>query len=146
MKIPYSYAVLRYVHDAVSGEFANVGVILYAPEVRHVAFKGSAVYDRLSEFFPGMDGDHFRRMIDSVQSRVSELATGSFQASTDAKSAFEIGKKILPLDDSSLRFAEGGSGITSDLPATLERVCERYVERYSTSQHRRRSDEMVSGN
>jgi hypothetical protein len=92
------------------------------------------VHDRLSEFFPGMGGDHFLRMIRSIESRANELSTtasGLFKASVDAKTAFEIGNKILPLDDSSLRFAEGGSGVTSDLSATLERIYERYVDRYN---------------
>ena len=31
MKIPYSFSVLRYIHDVVTGEFANVGVVLFAP-------------------------------------------------------------------------------------------------------------------
>ena len=41
MKIRYSYALLKYIHDAVTGEFAVVGVLLYAPEASHIAFKGS---------------------------------------------------------------------------------------------------------
>lgn len=28
---PYTYSVLRYVHDVTSGEFVNVGVVLYSP-------------------------------------------------------------------------------------------------------------------
>jgi hypothetical protein len=30
-KQPYTYTVLRYVHDTGTGEFANVGVVLNAP-------------------------------------------------------------------------------------------------------------------
>ena len=32
-QISYTYAVLRYVHDVTSGEFVNVGVALYAPQI-----------------------------------------------------------------------------------------------------------------
>jgi len=31
---PYSFCFLRYVHEPLSGEFANVGVLLWAPESR----------------------------------------------------------------------------------------------------------------
>lgn len=31
MKTNYSTIILRYVHDVVTGEFANIGVVLYAP-------------------------------------------------------------------------------------------------------------------
>ena len=34
MKTHFTFTVLRYIHDPVSGEFANVGVVLYAPELR----------------------------------------------------------------------------------------------------------------
>ena len=30
-KHPYTYTVLRYVHDTGTGEFANVGVVLTSP-------------------------------------------------------------------------------------------------------------------
>jgi hypothetical protein len=29
MKTPYSFSVLRYIHDVVTGEFINVGVALF---------------------------------------------------------------------------------------------------------------------
>ena len=35
-KTPYTYTVLRYVHDIATGEFLNVGVALFAPEPRFV--------------------------------------------------------------------------------------------------------------
>jgi Protein of unknown function (DUF3037) len=147
MKIRYSFALLKYVHDAVTGEFANVGVILFAPESSHIAFKGSNTYGRLSEFFPGIDGDHFRRMIRSIESRVLEAsrdASGLFKTDVKERAAFELGNRILPLDDSSLRFAEGGSGVSNDLDETLDRIYERYVGRYSKKQQsQRRPDGVV---
>ena len=32
MKTNYSTIILRYIHDVVTGEFANIGVVLYAPD------------------------------------------------------------------------------------------------------------------
>jgi hypothetical protein len=146
-KIPYSYALVRYVHDVVTGEFANVGVILYAPARNHIAFKGTMAYGRLSEFFPGMDGDHFRRMIRTINSRSHDLSTtvsGLFKGEVTDQAALELANRILPVDDSSLRFTQGGSGLSSDLDSTLERIFERYVDRYTKKpQHQRRSDEVI---
>ena len=31
-KQPYTYTILRYVHDTSTGEFANVGVVVSAPD------------------------------------------------------------------------------------------------------------------
>jgi hypothetical protein len=35
--LSYTYTVLRYVHNTTSGEFVNVGVVLYAPEARYAS-------------------------------------------------------------------------------------------------------------
>ncbi len=37
MKTHYAYTVLRYVHDTTSGEFVNVGVVLYSREARYAS-------------------------------------------------------------------------------------------------------------
>jgi hypothetical protein len=36
MKATYSFVVLQYAHDVVSGEFVNVGVAVYAPEAKYI--------------------------------------------------------------------------------------------------------------
>jgi hypothetical protein len=35
MKTAYTCTLLRYFHDVASGEFANVGVVLSAPDARY---------------------------------------------------------------------------------------------------------------
>lgn len=37
MKTTYSTITLRYVHDVVTGEFANIGVVLYPPDKQEKA-------------------------------------------------------------------------------------------------------------
>ena len=59
-----------------------------------------------------MDDEHFRRMLRSIETRAGELsatASGLFKANVEEKAALEAGNRILPLDDSALSFAEGGS-------------------------------------
>src|SRR5947208_2111819 len=31
IKRPYTYTVLRYVHDPLAGEFANIGIVMFCP-------------------------------------------------------------------------------------------------------------------
>ena len=40
----YSFCFLRYVHEPLSGEFANVGVLLWAPQSRFLGFRASKKY------------------------------------------------------------------------------------------------------
>lgn len=48
MKMPYSFAVLRYIHNIVTGEFINVGVVLYSPKARFLSALCTARYGRVS--------------------------------------------------------------------------------------------------
>jgi hypothetical protein len=50
---PYTYVVLRYRHDPLAGEFANVGVVLHAPRGRFLGAKlRTTPGGRLTRMFP----------------------------------------------------------------------------------------------
>lgn len=86
MKTSYSYSILRYVHDTTTGEFANVGVVVYSREGRYASALCRTTYARLSRTFPGMDGDAFKGMMRFVQSRIEELGAAMKKANTGAVS------------------------------------------------------------
>ena len=67
MKIPYTFTILRYVHDVLSGEFINVGVVLYAPQARFLDAKFTTRYVRLSKMFNDVNGEHFRHNIKYIR-------------------------------------------------------------------------------
>ncbi len=51
MKTTYTFTVLRYVHDITTGEFANVGVALFAPEAKYLGAICTPRYGRLTRIF-----------------------------------------------------------------------------------------------
>lgn len=147
MKTPYTYSVLRYVHDTTTGEFVNVGVALYSREARYASALCRSTYGRLSKTFPGMDGDVFKSLMRHVQSRVEELGAGleselAFAGLPD--SVLEIAHSVVPADDSSLQWSPAGSGLAENLSQTLESLFNRLVTRYDERpQQERRNDEEV---
>jgi hypothetical protein len=72
MRIAYSFSVLRYVHDPVTQEFANVGVALYAPQAKYLSAICTPNYGRLSKIFDRIDGEHFRQVTRYLQARIEE--------------------------------------------------------------------------
>lgn len=147
MTTPYTFTVLRYVHDVVSGEFVNVGVALYAPRAKFLGAACTTTYGRVSHFFGGIESDHLKRLMRHVQAGIEELGDrlGSelpFEApSADARGWAE---RVLPADDSSLQFSAASGGVTSDPAATLEQLYQRFVEQYARREERpTRSDEDV---
>ncbi|HMP32054.1 MAG TPA: DUF3037 domain-containing protein, partial [Saprospiraceae bacterium] len=52
----YQYQIIKYVHDHFTGEFVNVGVVVYDPESKFFGCKLTKKYKRISNFFPSSDG------------------------------------------------------------------------------------------
>ncbi len=133
MKTTYTFTVLRYVHDITTGEFANVGVALYAPEARYLSAVCTPRYGRLSRIFLDINGDHFRSLTRFIQARFEEQAEklrDELPLEGRPRSVMDIAHAILPPDDSSLQWSEPGGGISEDPAKTLETLYLRMVQRY----------------
>ena len=146
-KHPYTYTIVRYVHDTSTGEFANVGVVLSSPEAHYASAVLRPTYTRLSRMFPGFDGEHFRTVVRHLQSRFDEIASRVRQEMDLGQkpvNAHEMAFAVIAPDDSSFQWSPMGSGLATDLAATAESIYERMVERYDDPQKNlSRSDEAV---
>ena len=60
----YTFFALRYIHDAVTQEFVNVGIVLHCEAQRVLKAKFTTQYRRLSAMFGGtVDGESFRSAV-----------------------------------------------------------------------------------
>lgn len=135
MKTAYSFVILRYMHDIMTGEFVNVGIALYAPEVRYIGGRCNTRYGRVSGMFHEVDGDSFRSLIRYIEGRLEKLGNQyrtELPFSKAPADILEIVRGILPPDDSSLQWSEAGGGLTEDPAKTLEDIFKRFVMRYDT--------------
>lgn len=145
MKTPYSYGLVRYVHDVVTEEFVNIGVVLYAPAFKYLRARCTHRYGRASSFFGGVDGHHFRSTVTHVK-RVLDSESRAMQGfafDKPAADAFEVIRPLFVIDDSALQFAAGGGGLTRDPEATLEELYERFIGRYEPEPRQRRKEEDI---
>jgi hypothetical protein len=147
MKTTYSTITLRYVHDVVTGEFANIGVVLYAPEQRFLEARFTTSYERLNAVFLKIDHLHYRALMRYMANRFDEIAAdirdGLHVPLVTALN--EIVRQVLPPDDSSLQWSEQGGGFTDDLAKTLDELYKRFVERYvAGAEQVSRSDEEIA--
>src|ERR1700677_5260851 len=74
MKTNYSTIILRYIHDVVTGEFANIGVVVYAPDQRFLEARFTTSYERLNAVFLKIDHLHFRALMRYMSNRFDEIA------------------------------------------------------------------------
>src|SRR6266849_772275 len=94
--VSYTYTVLRYVHDIATGEFVNVGVVVYAPKVRYLQAEMRSTYGRLARVFPDLDGDAFKRAMSYVEGSVASTAKrlSDFPCQEDV-TAFDLATRTL---------------------------------------------------
>jgi hypothetical protein len=146
MKVSYTYTILRYVHDPATGEFANVGVVLFAPEAKFARAFCRDTFGRLAKIFPGMNGETFKSLMRYIESRIDEIG-GRLQAELPLEKppvdALALASQVLPHDDSSLQWSPLGSGLSERPSETLERLFERFVTRYDEKPLRPQRDEAV---
>ena len=148
-RTPYSFTVIRYVHDRGAGESLNVGVIVFAPEAAFIGLEIEHRFERLSRTFSGFDGDVYRQTLQRlkeslayVRPRAGELV-GLHPLPPDAPSLLRL---IWP--DADLSFSAGPTlaGVTNE---PLEHVTRELFRRMVTSQApskgeaERRSDDEV---
>lgn len=146
MNTPYTYTILRYVHDTVTGEFVNVGVALFAPQAQYASALCRTTYGRLTNAFPGMDGEAFKKTMRFVQARLEELGERLTELPLEEppKTILELAHQVLPHDDSSLQWSPMGSGLTANPSQALEKLFDRMVQSYDDRKAKEtRTDEDV---
>jgi hypothetical protein len=146
MSTAYHFSVLRFCFDPLTEEFVNVGVVLYSQEQRYLRARVTPNYGRASRFFLRIDGTRFRQftrfVAEGITSMGKLLETGL--AFEGPKPLEAILARVLPADDSSFRFGRISGGVSSDLPATLDLLFDRYVDAYAGPQDEgRRGDKEI---
>lgn len=144
-KEPYSYVVLRYIHDILTGEFVNVGLVMVVPGQSLILTKARKTFSRIKNVFPDLDSDSYKRAIEAIERGMKAVehglkSEGLFKVE---KTARDYGRIALPLDDSSLQWSPVGAGLAANPQKTFDQLYHRFVARYDRPSERRRSDEDV---
>lgn len=146
-KEPYSFCFLRYFHDPLSGEFANVGVLLWAPDRKSLLFRGTERFSRLSHFFADFHSEDYRKMMKRIQTRFDEFSA-EIQESSPAllfhevpESARDFGEKVIPLDSAALQWSRSGGGLSESPEAEVEALYAEHIERHYLQPAGQRRDE-----
>jgi hypothetical protein len=146
MKVPYTFSVLRYVHDPVTQEFINIGVAVFSPQAQYLRAVCTTSYGRITQMFQRIDGSRFRQLARHIQDQIC-AAENDYRAALPFEGTPTLEHllaKVLPPDDSAIQFSKAGGGLSADLDRTLHELFQRYVEQYTASgESPRRSDEDI---
>ncbi len=127
----YQYQLIRYVHDQFTGEFINMGVILYAPEKNFLDCKVNSRYQRLNAFFPAANGRFTKQILQNIEHQIKKEAKSLQELFLPSENLSVVTQKIYPDDDSAIRLSEVKMGLDIDMEAALNYLYYEMVEKNS---------------
>lgn len=131
------YAIVRFTPFVETGEFANVGIVLFAPSARFFGFQtlGQRV-SRITNFFEEMDAQVFRASMHAtreelqrISSMIKDMGTDRRLKTFDKESAVRLWLEILKPRESMVRFSDSRLVMTADPKIKLQELFAYYVER-----------------
>lgn len=148
-KRQYTYVVLRYVHDPITMEFVNVGVVAHFNAFDHqpavLKFQMRHTIGRFRELYPNLKRKDFLTAMKAVEyslQKISKLINSESLPLSDTNVLFHA-LKAVPRDDSCLQWSSVSSGITVDVNNTFDKLFHRFVSKYDEKQSHRRTDDDV---
>ena len=131
------YAIVRFMPFVETGEFANVGVVMFAPNARYFGFKllGNR-YARVTNFFEQMDAKifrasmgTFREELQRIDGMLKQMGTDRRMKSLDRDGAVRLWGEIIKPRETMLRFSDSRVVLAEEPRAKMLALFEYYVER-----------------
>ena len=142
---PFTYTILRYLHDQRAGEVLNAGIVMYIPSECRLLYRTRTTFGRVKGAFPDLDG---RAFLDGMRALDRSLAAVArnlmemrlFPSDADAGG---LARRAMAADDSAYQWSPVGSGLTAVADTTFERLYERLVRRHDGHTTSRRHDDAI---
>ncbi len=137
MKTACHYAIVRFLPFVETGEFANVGVVMFAPNARYFGFQllGNR-HARVTNFFEQLDAKVFRTsmrtFLDELQridAMLKQMGTDRRFKELDRDGAIRLWGEVIKPRETMLRFSESRLVLADDPRAKLPALFQYYVER-----------------
>ncbi|OYW38753.1 MAG: hypothetical protein B7Z35_06155 [Hydrogenophilales bacterium 12-61-10] len=131
------YAIVRFMPFVETGEFANVGVVMFAPNARYFGFKllGNR-YARVTNFFEQMDAkvfrasmSTFREELQRIDGMLKQMGTDRRLKTLDRDGAVRLWGEIIKPRETMLRFSDSRVVLAEEPRAKMLALFEYYVER-----------------
>ena len=88
-KEPYSYVVLRYIHDVLTGEFVNVGLVMVVPGRPLILTKSRKTFGRIKNVFPDLDSESYKRAIEAIDRGMKSVQPVGAGLTADPQKTFD---------------------------------------------------------
>lgn len=122
-----NYAVLRFLPYPETGEFANIGVVAYCPEMRWCGWAGDDQdVQRVTQFFPGVTAAAYLRQKEEITAEI-ERVCALVENTTDRRLGNSIFNELVRHRESLFRFGDMRTILMNDPQELIQRLCDQYV-------------------
>jgi len=135
-KFACQYALLRFRPFAETGEFANVGIVLLAPEACFFGFRLLNRYGRITQFFKELDKKVylngrglFKEELERFAAQLRKLALDGRKTAPDVRLAVDLFAELVRHREAVLQFDERRVVLADDPKVKLNALYDHYVER-----------------
>ncbi|MEK8090248.1 DUF3037 domain-containing protein [Thermithiobacillus plumbiphilus] len=136
-RTPCLYSIVRFTPFVETGEFANVGIIMMAPEQRFFEFKLMVQrHARVTHFFEQLEAKVFLAAMRNLQKELNRVAGVLRRHGFDKRLktnnvdfAKELFAEIVRPRETVIKFSEPRAILAGDMEETLTELYRHYVER-----------------
>lgn len=135
-KFACQYALLRFRPFVETGEFANVGIVMMAPEARFFGFRLLKRYARITQFFHQLDRrvylegrELFKEELDRFAGELRRLALDGRKTQPDVPLARNLFAELVRPREAMLQFAEQRVVLAENPKEKLGQLFDHYIER-----------------
>jgi len=93
---PYTYTILRYVHDVTTGEFVNVGVVMHLPREGRLLAKARTTIGRMRGACPDLDRAAFTSTMRAAQRALDRIAKRINLSRSEGDASYYACQRYLP--------------------------------------------------
>jgi hypothetical protein len=129
MKTLYQYAIVRFLPHAQTGEFANVGIVLCAPDQAVFEFRlAPARFARVTDFFEDVDGKLYKTTINTVQTELTRIK--DYAATVLPRELVAMMQELVRPRETLVRYSDLRTVLVDKKPAAIaDQLFEQLVHR-----------------
>jgi hypothetical protein len=147
---PYQFVILRYINNIVSGEFVNIGLLMWLPDERRMSYYVNSNSSRMSHFFYPFDVTGYKQMVHRIVTRFSRGQSDVDQLHLFKKtpeSLSELQNRIIKEDSSCFQWSSVKSGMVESPEKRFKQLVGELIARHEHKDvYERRKDSRILRN
>jgi hypothetical protein len=134
----FQAVVVRYVHDQLTGESINLGIVLVGSDTGTLWFKSISSYRRVTNLFPEADSTHLRYLLKHMKEYCEKRSSeANLNLLTDGESLKTVldgaTLNLFREQGGTIQFSDTIRGLTRDSKQTCASLFARYVSKYEST-------------